>query len=185
MKIFKLFFALPLLLFYSCNDTPQKVVAADSTITIPTQIIDTIFNNGFVLIDPNPAPTKHLPIGNTGLFIDLPVTHRIEQQKVHPEDNFSVYYFTPIDTSVYHGEAGMYFGPKPEMRPPNTSYTTKTIAGTFLGVKTNWTEYTTQEYMQTETFIENGGDQKIHIWFYANNPEEMARLLKMVRTITR
>lgn len=182
MRLFKITFPfLALSFLISCKETP-KTITTDSVISVPTEIIDTVFNNGIVDNDTVHVPTQHLQIGTSGLFIDLPITHKLEEQK---GTDFLVYYFTPVDTTIYHGEGGIYFGPKPDMHPPHTAYTQKTITGKFLEQTTKWTEYTTNEYMQTETFIDNGDGQKIHVWFYANNPIEMARLLKMVKTIAR
>jgi len=155
-------FSFPILfLINSCNDTPKKV-ATDSVPTQQVEVIDTIFNNGIVANDSIPVPTKHLQIGSTGFFIDLPITHKIEEQR---GTDFMVYYFSPVDTSIYHGEGGIYFGPKPDKHPPRTDYTQKTVLGNFLGVQTQWTEYTTATYMQTETFIDNGTDQKFMFGF--------------------
>ncbi len=164
---------------FSCNESQKKVVV-DSTASTQKTTVDTLFD--YSLLSTDTVPTKHLKIGNTGLSIDLPITHKIDEQ---PGNGFMVYYFTPVDTTVYHGEGGIYLGPKPDEHPPTTNYSKKIIPGTLLGVKTNWIEYTTADYTQTETFIDIGDGQKIHVWYYATNLTEMAKLLKMIRTLSR
>ena len=167
---------------FSCSE-PAKNNSVDSVPLPAPEKIDTVLDFGPIPFDT--VKTTHLQIGNSGLFIDLPVTHKIEEQPGELGGDFEVYYFTPIDTSIYHGEGGIYFGPKPDEHPPTTDYTKHLVSGNFLGVKTNWVEYKTAAYMQTETFIENAPGQKIHVWFYANNTEEMAKLLKMIKSIKR
>jgi hypothetical protein len=127
------------------------------------------------------VPAKRVPIDSSGFTIELPATMKITNQK---GGDFMVYYFTPIDTSVLKGEAGIYFGPKPDMHPPTTEYSQTEIMAPFLGQTEKWTQYVTQKYTQREVFIPNE-DQKIHVWCYADNSEEMESLFKMVQSISR
>lgn len=123
----------------------------------------------------------HTTIGSSGYSIDLPSSHKIE---THQNTDFSmVYYFTPSDTLLNPGEAGMYFGPTPDVKPPAIDYTQTVLDTVFLGKKQKWVEYTTEKYVQRETFIDQGNDQYIHAWCYSNNAEELDRLFRMMLTI--
>lgn len=126
-------------------------------------------------------PTTHTAIGSSGYSLEMMNTLHIETQQ---NQGFSVvYYFTPFDTTVTRGEAGVYFGPHPDINPPKIEYTERVIDTTFLGKKQKWVEYTTAKYTQRETFIDIGNDQFIHCWCYSDNLRELDRLFKMVLTI--
>jgi hypothetical protein len=112
--------------------------------------------------------------------IKLPEGYKIDPQ---PGADNSVYYFTPIDTAVKRGEAGIYFGARPDDSAPSTEYSKSESPGVFLGQSVTWIEYTTDAYTQRETFLEAGPEQKIHCWCYADNPKDLELLFAMIKTI--
>jgi hypothetical protein len=112
--------------------------------------------------------------------IKLPLGYKIDPQ---PGADNNVYYFTPIDTTVKRGEAGIYFGARPDDSSPSTEYSKSETQGVFLGQSVTWIEYTTNTYTQRETFLETGPDQKIHCWCYADNPQDLDLLFAMIKTI--
>ncbi|HEU4717594.1 MAG TPA: hypothetical protein VFU15_07165 [Bacteroidia bacterium] len=121
------------------------------------------------------------PIGNTGYSIELPSSHMIQAQ---PGADFQLFYFTPHDTVLHRGEAGMYIGAHPDVNPPKGDVSSKEMTGILLGKQVTWIEYEMEEYTQRETFVDMGNDQYIHVWCYANNLPELENLFKMVNTIT-
>jgi hypothetical protein len=125
---------------------------------------------------------KRVPIDTSGFSIELPSSMKIGSQQ---GPDFMVYYFTPIDTSIQKGEAGIYFGPKPDVHPPTTEYSQTEILAPFLGQTEKWTQYVTSKYTQREVFIENGEGQKIHAWCYSDNPAELENLFTMMKSIQR
>jgi hypothetical protein len=136
----------------------------------------------------NPAKRKpqnvsitRTQVGSSGFFIDLPSSHRIE---THQNAGFTVvYYITPFDTAINSGEAGMYFGPNPDVKPPSIDYTENMIDTVFLGKRQKWVEYVTAKYTQRETFIDQGNDQYIHCWCYSNDIDELNRLFMMMLSL--
>lgn len=112
--------------------------------------------------------------------IKLPEGYKIDPQ---PGADNNVYYFTPIDTTVKRGEAGIYFGARPDDSAPSTEYSKSETQGVFLGQTVTWIEYTTDAYTQRETFLETGPDQKIHCWCYSDNSQDLELLFAMIKTI--
>lgn len=112
--------------------------------------------------------------------IKLPVGYKIDPQ---PGADNNVYYFTPIDTTVKRGEAGIYFGARPDDSAPSTGYTKNEMPGIFLGQSVTWVEYTTDAYTQRETFLQTGPEMRIHCWCYSDNPKDLEMLFEMVKSI--
>lgn len=157
-------------ILFSCNapqnENPETVQQHTSTAQSTTKI-----------------PTVKTAIGSSGFSVELPVTHHIETQQ---NEGFTiVYYITPSDTVAHPGEAGMYFGPTPNVKPPSADYTLQEIDTVFLGKKQKWIEYTTALYTQRETFIDENNGQYIHFWCYSNSPAELDNLFRMMLSISR
>jgi hypothetical protein len=144
-----------------------------------------------------PVPTHHVRIDSSEFFIDLPETHKINKDLKYDTtfsaenpanyriDTTLVYYIVPIDSLKNRGEAGMYFGNHPDVEPPRIDYDAKEIKTVFLGHERTWIEYTTEKYVQRETFIDRGNGNFLHVWCYADNLPEVERLFTMVNSITR
>ena len=126
--------------------------------------------------------TSRTAIGNSGYFIDLPSTHKIDSQ---PGIDFKVYYFTPFDTTLNRGEAGIYFGTHPDEAPPSREYTKKEFSQVWLGQTVKWNEYTTNAYTQRETFVNMADSSMIHCWCYSDNNSDLEKLFLMVNTISK
>jgi hypothetical protein len=137
---------------------------------------------------PKPATANRIEyIGKDTTFYESYVIKLPEGYKIDPQpgaDN-KVFYFTPIDTTVKRGEAGIYFGARPDDSSPSTGFSKKEFPGIFLGQSVTWIEYTTDSYTQRETFIEIGPEKKIHCWCYSNNTADLEVLFEMIKTIRR
>jgi hypothetical protein len=161
---------------FSCNNTPTPP-AADTLATSSTGKSEI----GNQPID-NPTYTR-TTIGSSGFTINLPSSHQIE---THQGAGFTmVYYITPFDTLLHPGEAGMYFGPTPDVKPPSIDYQQEVLDTVFLGKPQKWVEYTTAKYVQRETFIDEGNGQYIHVWCYSNDAKELDRLFRMMLSMQR
>jgi predicted small lipoprotein YifL len=112
--------------------------------------------------------------------IKLPEGYKIDPQ---PGADNNVYYFTPIDTTIKRGEAGIYFGARPDDSAPSTEFTKNEMPGIFLGQSVTWVEYTTDAYTQRETFLQTGPEMRIHCWCYSDNPKDLEMLFEMVKSI--
>ena len=168
-------FSIIICLFLSSCGAPQTETKKDSAGAITNQNPK---NNSAPQIK-----TVITPIGSSGFSVELPVSHHIE---THQNKDFTiVYYITPSDTVANPGEAGMYFGQSPNVKPPSAEYTAAEIDTVFLGKKQKWIEYKTALYTQRETFIDENNGQYIHFWCYSNQPEELDRLFKMMLSIAR
>lgn len=170
-------FAFSILVFlflFSCN-APQTETKNDS---VPANNSNTTNHNSVP-----PVKTVKTPIGSSGFSVELPASHKIETQQ---NAGFTIVYFiTPTDTVAHPGEAGMYFGPTPDVKPPKAEYTIQEIDTVFLGKKQKWIEYTTALYVQRETFIDENNGQYIHFWCYSNSKDELDNLFRMMLSITR
>jgi hypothetical protein len=138
----------------------------------------------------NAASVNHtagrVPVGSSGLSVNLPPTHRIQEQQ---GTDFLVYYFAPVDSISNQGEGGIYLGLNPDVSPPSIEYTVRQFNDSLFGKDSlngkavTWTEYTTAKYTQRETFIDDGTTRKIHVWCYANNQPELEQLFHLVKSI--
>lgn len=156
-----------LISFYACNTAPsshtsQTKEKTESNTTQPVEYAgkDTVFHSNYT--------------------IKLPEGYKIDPQ---PGADNSVYYFTPKDTTVKRGEAGIYFGARPDDSAPSTEYTKNEMPGIFLGQAVTWVEYTTDAYTQRETFLQTGTEMRIHCWCYSDNPKDLEMLFEMVKSI--
>jgi hypothetical protein len=128
------------------------------------------------------VPSERVPVGASGFTIELPVTHTIRTEE---KDSSSVFYILPLDSTKFSGEAGIYTGPKPQVNPPRGDYTAQELKTNFLGMERPWIEYTMANFIQRETFIDDGNGRFIHIWCYADNLTELEELFTMINTIQR
>lgn len=157
----------PLCLLCACGSTPiaptsytKEKTESNSTKTIEYSGKDTVFYADYT--------------------IKLPDGYKVDPQ---PGADNNVYYFTPIDTTVKLGEAGIYFGTRPDDSAPSTGYTKNEMPGIFLGQSVTWVEYTTDAYTQRETFLQTGPEMRIHCWCYSDNPKDLEMLFEMVKSI--
>ncbi len=156
------------LLFFSCSSGPEQP-QADSLQHPKT-------------VTKEKVPSRRVPVGASGFTIDLPSTHTIRTEE---KDSSSVFYILPLDSSEFSGEAGMYVGPKPQVNPPAGDYTAQELKTNFLGSERPWIEYTMANFIQRETFIDDGNGKFIHVWCYADNLTELEELFMMINSIQR
>ncbi|GAB4134729.1 MAG: hypothetical protein Fur0041_08280 [Bacteroidia bacterium] len=128
------------------------------------------------------APKQRIPIDTSGYSIELEDGLLINDES---QPGFNVYYFTPQDTTKIKGEAGIYFGPNPDMSAPSKEHTKRTFIDMFMDKPAEWTEYSTSTYTQRETFLQEDNGNKIHCWCYSNNSQTLEMLFKMIKTIRR
>lgn len=156
------------LLFFSCSSGPEQ------SQTDSLQVMQTVTKEKI--------PSQRVPVGASGITIDLPATHTIRAEE---KDSSSVFYILPLDSSKFSGEAGIYIGPKPQVNPPGGEYTAQELKTHFLGSERPWIEYTMANFIQRETFIDDGNGKFIHVWCYADNLAELEDLFTMINTIQR
>ena len=162
MRLKFLFFTGCLFLLFSCKETPKPTIeVTPPPVTAPS------------------ISSTRVPIGKTGLSIDLPADFEIKNLS---GDSFTVYLFQPLDTSINKSGGGIYFGFTPDQRAPASALQKKDSTGTFLGKPSNITQYTTPKYIWTETVIDQG-DAKIQTWYYGFKPEELSALRRMMNSI--
>ena len=96
---------------------------------------------------------------------------------------FGTYYFKPTVPNENESEAGFYLGPNPDTSSPIQEHTKRTYTDWFLGDTATWTEYVTAKFTQREVFLEKSPEQKMHVFFYTRNPDDLRKLEEMIKTI--
>ncbi len=125
---------------------------------------------------------KRIPIGSTGLTIELPDNYVTLEKK---DTNIIVNYIMPNDTATNHG-GGIYIGTKPpDEHAPKSAFTKSESMGVLLGQSVKWVEYKTATYIWKETVVENGDGRKIQVWCYAENSADFEKLFKTINSISK
>lgn len=125
-------------------------------------------------------------IGNSGYVISIPADYSITTSN---GADFSVYYFSPTDTTVKNKlSGGLYFGNYPhELEPDNDSCKTETLKGKFLDTTQEWTVYNCQGDFSIQTIADNkkgeGWNQQIHAFGYAKHSNELQIILDIYSTL--
>jgi hypothetical protein len=159
---------LTVLLLMSCNSSSKK--------NVDNNQIDKGFGNSLT----------EKQIGKSNFYISLPTDYAI---KTHNGPDFSVYYFSPKDTSVKPSfSGGIYFGNFPhEFEPKNDSCKTSTVKGVILHSSQDWTVYNCNEDFTVQTIVESksgeGWNERIHVFGTAVSREEMQKLLDIYVTL--
>jgi len=126
------------------------------------------------------------PIGESGYVLSIPADYSITTSNGL---DFSVYYFSPTDTTVINKlSGGLYFGNFPhEFEADNDSCKTETLKGKILDNTQNWTVYNCQEDYSIQTIAENkkgeGWNQQVHASGHAKNKDELQTILEIYSTL--
>ncbi len=158
----------PILFFFlliSCRESPKPIEKTEN-VSIPSSFEKGISTN----------------IGETGFTIDLPQTHKIEERK---GPDFAVYYITPIDTNLYKGGAGIYFGANPDEHGPESAVSRNVFADSALNKNATVTTYITPTYTWIETLVNESDSSKIQFWYFANDSRELGFLGNVMKTLDR
>jgi hypothetical protein len=125
-------------------------------------------------------------IGKSNYFISIPHGYSITSKD---GVDFSVYYFSPIDTSLKNRLAGgLYFGNFPhEFDKKNDNCKTEIAKGEILNITQNWTVYNCNETYSIQTIISSnsneGWNQKIHAFGIGYNRNDLNKLLDVFSTL--
>lgn len=126
------------------------------------------------------------PIGESGYVISVPADYSITTSN---GPDFSVYYFSPTDTTVKDKlSGGLYFGNFPhEFEADNDSCRTETLKGKILDTTQEWTVYNCQGDFSIQTIAENkkgeGWNQRIHAFGHARSNDELQTILDIYSTL--
>lgn len=126
------------------------------------------------------------PLGKSGYVISVPADYSITSSD---EPDFSVYYFSPTDTTVKNKlSGGLYFENYPhKFEPDNDSCKTETLKGKILDTIQEWTVYNCQGDFSIQTIADNkkgeGWNQQIHAFGHAKNSNELQIILDIYSTL--
>lgn len=126
------------------------------------------------------------PIGESGYFISVPSDYSISTSN---GPDFSVYYFSPTDTTVKDKlSGGLYFGNFPhEFEADNDSCKTETLKGKILDNIQEWTVYNCQGDFSIQTIADNkkgeGWNQRIHAFGHAKSNDELQTIVDIYSTL--
>jgi len=127
-------------------------------------------------------------LGNTGYSISIPPNYSI---KVTDGPDFSVYYFSPTDTTLTNKfNGGIYVGNYPtKLDAENDSCKTEILKSIFLNKVQEWEVYNCQNKYAIQTIIENeNGDmwvQRLHAFGRTKNRADLQLILKIYSTLKR
>jgi hypothetical protein len=125
-------------------------------------------------------------IGKSNYYISIPSNYKL---KLANGIDFSVYYFSPIDTThEAKFSGGLYFGNFPnEFEPDNDSCKTTTIQSKILDSVADWTVYKCGGKYSLQTIIDSksGEDwnEKIHAFGGATSEEGIRNVLGIYTTL--
>jgi len=126
------------------------------------------------------------PIGESGYFISVPSDYSITTSN---GPDFSVYYFSPTDTTVTDKlSGGLYFGNFPhEFEADNDSCKTEVLKGKIFDNMQEWTVYNCEGDFSIQTIAENkkgeGWNQRIHAFGHAKSNDELLTILDIYSTL--
>lgn len=126
------------------------------------------------------------PIGESGYVLSIPAEYTISTTN---GADFSVYYFSPTDTTVINKlSGGIYFGNFPnEFERDNDSCKTEILKGKILDIMQDWTVYNCQEDYSIQTIVENNKreewNQRVHAFGHAKSKEELQTILEIYSTL--
>ena len=125
-------------------------------------------------------------IGDSDFYISVPGDYSITTSN---GPDFSVYYFSPADTSV-KGKltGGLYFGNFPhEFEADNDSCKIEKLKGKILNNIQDWTVFNCQEDYSIQTITGNekveGWNQRIHAFGNAKNKDDLQLILDIYSTL--
>lgn len=125
-------------------------------------------------------------IGESGFYISIPADYSITTSN---GPDFSVYYFSPTDTTVKNKlSGGLYFGNFPhEFEADNVSCKIETLKGNILDRLQDWTVYNCQGDYSIQTIADNkkseGWNQRIHAFGQAYNKDDLHTILGIYSTL--
>ena len=126
------------------------------------------------------------PIGESGYVLSIPADYSVTTTN---GPDFSVYYFSPKDTTVTNKlTGGIYFGNHPsKFEADNDSCKIETVKGKILDNTQDWTVYNCQEDYSIQTIAENkngeGWNQMVHAFGHAKNKDELQLILEIYSTL--
>ncbi|MBC6490712.1 hypothetical protein ACFSQD_16885 [Flavihumibacter stibioxidans] len=126
------------------------------------------------------------PVGESGYVISVPIDYSITTSN---GPDFSVYYFSPTDTTVKGKlSGGLYFGNFPhEFDADNDSCKTETLMGKILNTLQEWMVFNCQEEYSIQTIADNkkgeGWNQRIHAFGHSKSRDELQTILDIYSTL--
>jgi hypothetical protein len=125
-------------------------------------------------------------LGKSGYYISLPNDYSI---KVTDGPDFSVYYFSPSDTTL-KGKltGGLYFGNNPgDFEAVSDSCKTEILKGKILDNIKEWTVYNCLEDYIIQTIADNKNgeewNQKVHAFGHTKSKNELKIILDIYSTL--
>lgn len=95
-------------------------------------------------------------LDESNFFISLPKSYSIKE---YEGEDFAVYYFAPLDSTIGLGSGGIYFGRHPSrFYEDSSTCKVEKIKGMLLDKNTTWELYNCKKEVKAETII---GDPKI------------------------
>jgi len=123
-------------------------------------------------------------IGQSAFFISIPSDYKITERR---SVDFSVYYFSPIDTtntSSFSG--GLYLGGFPSLSGPENNFYKDTILKRKLFNKyEEWTQYSCNETYSIQTIANIGNYSKIHAFGNAKSKPDIDKILIIFSTLSK
>jgi len=125
-------------------------------------------------------------VAKSDFYISIPADYSIKETN---GPDFSVYYFSPTDTTIKGNFAGgLYFGNFPsEFEKDNDSCKTTTLKSTILNTNADWTVYNCSNNYTLQTIIDSksGEDwnEKIHAFGHAKSEDNLHKVLDIYSTL--
>jgi hypothetical protein len=125
-------------------------------------------------------------IGDSKFKISLPRDYSIKEKR---GEDFSVYYFNPIDSTNKDSlSGGIYFGNYPsEFKPDNDSCKIEKINSKLLNHSAEWKVYDCNNQFSLQTIVTNdkneGWDELIHAFGSCKSKEDLIKLLLIYSTM--
>jgi hypothetical protein len=131
-------------------------------------------------------PLIEKQIGDSGYSMSIPMNYSI---KTHDGPDFSVYYFSPTDTTINNKlTGGLYLGNSPGLfNAENDSCKIEMFKGKVLNQQQNWTVYNCQKNYSIQTIVKNKEgeewNQTVHVFGKAKSKDELQVILKIFSTL--
>lgn len=178
--ILKISLMLTLLSLISCQGNKSKNTDTDCAdgLHIDNELTDDLYIKEL----------EERQLGRSIFFISIPPDYTID---VTEGEDFKVYYFSPVDTTVEASfNGGIYFGNHPSgFSKDYDSCKTENSKSKILYQDADWTIYNCNGRYSVQTVIDNyksqGWDNSIHAFGHAKSKADLIKLMTVFKTLKR
>jgi len=126
-------------------------------------------------------------LGKSDFYASLPKNYKFDELQ---GEDFNVFYFTNIDTTIISFSEGFYFGNHPsEIKISKDSCKTGIMQGEVFNKKRKWRIYNCNNTRLIETIINNKysseWDKRIHIFGESKNKKDLNKLIDIYSTLNK